>query len=187
VPRVVLVDYVGPAPEAVTRPRVYPSGVRFDLAHSFSAEPDEVAAALLDPDFQASLSDIGALADRTVLSQKKESGILVRRVRCILDVDIQGPARKFLGDADPAWVEVAHWHQDEMTWHWHIEPEVAAHLLEAHGVTRVEADGDGALRAIEGHVKVKVPLYGGKVEGWVVEGLEHAYEEEAERLATWLG
>ena len=35
-------------------------------------------------------------------------------------------------------------------------------------------------------VKVKVPLYGGKVEGWIVDGLEHAYAEEAERLQAWL-
>lgn len=174
----------------VTRLRkreVYPSAVRFDLAHEFSAEPAEVANALLDPAFQASLADIGSLADRTVISQDKEGTRVVRRVRCVLDVDVKGPAQKFLGNSDPAWVEVAEWHEEEMTWHWHIEPEVAAHLLEARGTTTISASEDGgALRRIEGHVKVKVPLYGGKVEGWVVEGLEHAYDEEAERLADWL-
>ena len=37
-----------------------------------------------------------------------------------------------------------------------------------------------------GMVKVSVPLYGGKVEGWIVEGIEQAYDEEAERLERWL-
>jgi hypothetical protein len=31
-----------------------------------------------------------------------------------------------------------------------------------------------------------VPLYGGKVEGWIVDGLRAAYDEEADRLAEWL-
>lgn len=162
--------------------------MRFDLAHVFSAAPQEIASALLDPSFQASLSDIGSLADRTVLSQEEKDGRIVRRVRCVLDIDIKGPAQKFLGEADPAWVEVAEWHDEEMTWRWHVEPEVAAHLLEARGTMKITpADEGGTLRSIEGDVKVKVPFYGGKVEGWVVEGLEHAYDEEAQRLADWLG
>ena len=165
----------------------YPSGVRFSLTHLFSADPEKVAAALLDPAFQASLSDIGSLADRAVLSQGEKDGLVVRRVRCVLDIDVKGPAQKFLGDSDPAWVEVAEWHEPDMTWRWHVEPEVAANLLEAHGTTVLSAaDGGGTVRTIEGEVKVKVPFYGGKVEGWVVEGLEHAYDEEAERLTDWL-
>lgn len=161
--------------------------MRFDLAHEFSAQPEEVAAALLDPSFQDSLSDIGSLADRKVLSQNEEAGRIVRRVRCVLDIDVRGPAQRFLGDSEPAWVEVAEWHEEEMTWYWHVEPEVAAHLLQAEGSTKLSPSDGGTVRSIEGHVKVKVPLYGGKVEGWVVEGLEHAYDEEAQRLANWLG
>lgn len=161
--------------------------MRFDLAHTFSASPQAVADALLDPSFQASLADVGSLADRTVLSQAEEQGRVVRRVRCVLDIDVSGPAKKFLGNSDPAWIEVAEWDKAEMTWHWHIEPEVAADLLEASGTTHISPSGKGSVRTIEGEVKVKVPFYGGKVEGWVVDGLEHAYEEEAERLAAWLG
>jgi Protein of unknown function (DUF2505) len=50
----------------------------------------------------------------------------------------------------------------------------------------MEADGEKTVRRVTGTVKVRVPLYGGKVEGWIVDGLERAYEEEAERLAEWL-
>jgi hypothetical protein len=29
-------------------------------------------------------------------------------------------------------------------------------------------------------------VYGGRVEGWIVEGIERAYDEEATRLAEWI-
>ena len=41
-------------------------------------------------------------------------------------------------------------------------------------------------RTVTGEVKVRVPLYGGKVEGWIVNGVSRAYDEEAQRLAAWL-
>jgi hypothetical protein len=44
----------------------------------------------------------------------------------------------------------------------------------------------GTIRVVLGTVKVRVPLYGGRVEGWIIDGLERAYDEEAQRLADWL-
>lgn len=145
-----------------------------------------MAQALLDPAFQASLSDVGSLAERTVLSQEERSGVIVRRVRCVLDLEVSGMAKTILGDADPAWVEEAIWHPESMTWRWSIEPEVAAELLSAEGETVIGVEGDGSERLVRGTVKVRVPLYGGKVERWVVEGVSRAYDEEAERLRAWL-
>jgi hypothetical protein len=160
--------------------------VEFEVAHEFEADIDEVAATLLDPGFQASLEGIGALAGREVLSQKEEGGLVVRRVRCVLDINVDGIARKFIGNSDPAWVEVGEWHPEESTWRWHIEPEAAAELLEASGRTVLVPSGHGTIRKVIGEVKVKVPLYGGKVEGWIIDGLERAYDEEAVHLEEWL-
>jgi hypothetical protein len=161
--------------------------VDFEVEHVFSAPVDDVVAALLDKAFQESLSDIGALESRTLLSQEERTdGSVARRVRCVLDIDVQGPARRFIGDGDPAWVEESVWDPGSQTWRWEIQPEVGANLLAAHGETMIRAHGEHALRRVTGTVKVSVPLYGGKVEGWIVEGIEQAYDEEAERLAGWL-
>jgi hypothetical protein len=122
-----------------------------------------------------------------LLSQEERAdGSVVRRVRCVLDIDLKGPARKFVGGGDPAWVEESVWDPESQTWRWEIQPEVAGDLLKAHGETAVRPHADQALRRVAGTVKVSVPLYGGKVEGWIVEGIEQAYDEEAERLAAWL-
>lgn len=159
----------------------------FTVEHSFDATPDDVAAVLLDEAFQDSLADVGALAERKVLSQEKaEAGRVVRKVHCVLAVDIGGAARKLMGDGDPSWVEEATWHPAERRWDWVIHPEVAAHLLTADGTIDILADGDHALRRVSGRIKVHVPLYGGRVEGWIKDGIEAAYDEEASRIEQWL-
>ena len=159
----------------------------FEVEHAFSAPLDEVARVLLDPGFQESLSDIGALESRTLLSQvERADGSVVRQVRCVLDIDIKGPAQRFIGDGDPAWVEESVWDPDARIWRWTIAPEIGGHLLEARGDIELHPLGADTLRRVLGMVKVSVPLYGGKVEGWIVEGIEQAYDEEAERLAQWL-
>lgn len=156
------------------------------MAHSFDAQPEEVATTLLDPEFQKSLSDIGALRERRVLSQETTSGGVIRRVRCVLDVEINGAAKRFLGEGEPAWVEVAEWSNASWVWTWHVEPEIGGDLLDARGTTRIVQAGKGTEKLIEADVRVKVPLYGGKVEGWIADGLRHAYDEEAVRISRWM-
>jgi hypothetical protein len=161
--------------------------VDFEIAHSFDAKPDEVAQAMLDEDYQRSLKRLGKLR-RELLDQKaRADGDVVRRTRCVMDIEISGIAKTFIGEGDPAWVEEATWNEEAMLWSFTIDPEIAKELLEAKGSIQLADDGDGALRTVEGRVKVKVPFYGRKVEGWIVEGLTDAYDEEAERLRAWLG
>lgn len=164
--------------------------VRFELRHPFAATPQEVAEVMLDPDFQSTLTDIGDLHDRAVLSLEPDpDGGLIRRVRCILSLDVSGMAKTVLGDADPAWVQEERWDAERTHCEWTIHPEVAAELLSAAGTITIE-DPHGSegksVRTVTGDVRVRVPLYGGKVEGWIVTGVTRAYDEEAERLAAWL-
>ncbi|MGI8775012.1 MAG: DUF2505 domain-containing protein [Actinomycetota bacterium] len=160
--------------------------MRFEVEHSFAAPADRLAALLLDLDFQNSLADIGGLSAREVLLQETDGDEVIRHVRCVLDIQINGAARRFIGSGEPAWVEVARWIPAEMAWIWEIEPEVGGDLLEAQGRILIEKAGKGALRRVEGDIKVKVPLYGGRVEGWIADGLETAYDEEARRISAAL-
>ena len=159
----------------------------FEITHDFDAAVDEVAEALLDESYQAQLDGLGPLAERKVLSQaRSDDGVVVRRTRYVLDINVSGVAKKFLGDDKPAWVEQATWSPESQSWEWSIEPEVAPELLEASGSIDLTPRGSGTTRRVEGHVKVKVPLYGGKVERWVVDGMKKVYDEEADRLTEWL-
>jgi hypothetical protein len=161
--------------------------MRFDLSHVFDASPEQVSEAMLDPAFQNTLRDIGDLHDREVLSvEDGPDGGLVRKVRCVLALEVSGMARTMLGDSDPAWVQEEHWDRARMSCDWVIHPEVAAELLSASGTIQIANDAGGATRTVGGDVKVRVPLYGGKVEGWIVTGVSRAYDEEAELLGKWL-
>lgn len=159
----------------------------FEIEHHLDVAPEAVAELLLDETFQASLEDLEGLAERRVLSQTEIDGRVERRTRYVLDIDISGPARAFLGNADPAWIEVALWSPETWTWEWTVEPEVAKELLDAKGATRISGGPETTARRVAGSVKVKVPLYGSRVERWIVEGLSRAYEEEALRIQKWLG
>lgn len=164
----------------------YPRPVDFAFEHRFDATADAVAEVLLDHDYQASLDGIEPLKERRVLEQtERPGGVVVRRTRCVLGTDL-GAAKRFLGNAEPAWVEESTWDPDHLRWEWVILPEVAADLLSSRGTIELEDEGAGTVRRVNGKVEVKVPLYGGRVERVVVQGLERAYAEEADRLASWL-
>lgn len=159
----------------------------FEITHQVAASPEVLAQALLDKDYQSSLHDIGALHERELLSQEEiGDGKVKRRVRCVLDIELNPTVRRLIGDGDPAWIEESIWHPDRLQWEWDIHPEIGGELLSAKGTIDIESSGDKAARHVRGHVKVRVPLYGGKVEGWIVDGLEAAYEEEADRLSAWI-
>lgn len=161
--------------------------MRFEVSHPFDASVEDVAAAMLDPAFQDTLTDIGDLHERVVLEQSElDGGGVYRRVRCVLALDVSGMARSMLGDADPAWVQEETWNETLTRCEWTIHPEVAAELLSASGTIAIDGSDERASRSVAGEVKVRVPLYGGKVEGWIVDGVSRAYEEEARLLAAWL-
>jgi hypothetical protein len=159
----------------------------FEISHSFETDVETLSSVLLDEEYQRSLDDIGSLKERHLLSQKEESdGRVHRRVRCVPAVNLSGVAKSLLGNSDPAWIEEAIWHPEESRWEWVIHPEVGKELLDARGTIGIRDSNDRTKRTVAGKVKVKVPVYGGKVEGWIVDGIAKAYDEEAKRLAAWL-
>lgn len=173
--------------------RLHPDGylsevLDFEITHRIPAAPQDVARALLDEDYQRSLHDIGALHERELLSQEElDDGKVRRRIRCVLDLELNSAVRRLVGDGDPAWIEDSVWDPRSSRWEWRVHPEIGGDLLAAEGTIDIEESADDKTsRHVIGHVKVRVPIYGSKVERIIVEGLERAYEEEAERLTEWL-
>lgn len=159
----------------------------FEVGHRFAFPPADLAAAMLDEAYQRSLSDITPLESRELLGQDSHAdGAVVRRVRCVLGIELPAAARTFLGGAEPAWVEEAIWDPVALRWDWIIVPEVGKELLEAHGSIEIEPSGEKTARWVRGRVGVKVPMFGGRVERVIVDGIQRAYEEEAQRLGAWL-
>ncbi|MGH2557411.1 MAG: DUF2505 domain-containing protein [Actinomycetota bacterium] len=158
----------------------------FEIEHRIEAPVEEVAEALLDPGYQASLDGIGALGERSLVSQESRGdGEVIRRVRCVLGVD-PGPAKRFLGGAEPAWIEEARWDPETLRWGWVIHPEVGRAFLRAEGAIELLAERAGTRRRVTGKVEVRVPGFGARVESIIVDGIKAAYADEAERLSDWV-
>jgi Protein of unknown function (DUF2505) len=166
--------------------RVFSAPVNFELRHHFDASTQVVADVILDPGYQASLDPIGPLKSRQLLSQQHSEGLVIRKVRCVLDVNLAGAARAILGSSDPAWVEESTWFPEKMSWEWKVVPEVAAGVLSANGEMRLLGNGGATDRVVSGNVKVHFPLVAGAVEKVIVDGVTKVYDEEAERLTHWL-
>src|SRR5688500_9972595 len=91
----------------------------FEFNHDIPAPLPDVSNALLDEEYQRSLADLSSLADRELLKQEETGGGSVhRRVRCVLDIELNSTARRFIGDGDPAWIEDARWDPETQTWSW---------------------------------------------------------------------
>ena len=160
--------------------------MNFEIVHSFDAHPDSVAQVMLDETYQESLGKLGHLQRELLDQETQADGRVLRRTRCVLDIEISGVAKRLIGDGDPAWIENAVWDEEVMLWSFTIDPEIAQELLEAKGTIQISGQEGGTRRTIEGVVKVKVPFYGSRVEGWIVEGLTEAYDQEADRLRDWI-
>ena len=159
----------------------------FEIGHRFAVPAEDVAAAMLDEDYQRSLTNLPSLRSRELLSQdRRGDGTVIRRVRCVLGAELPAGARNFLGGAEPAWVEEATWDAGALRWDWVIVPEVAGHLLSSRGSIELMAEGDSCARWVRGRVSVRVPVVAGRVERVIVDGIRRAYDEEAQRLGGWL-
>ena len=64
--------------------------------------------------------------------------------------------------------------------------EVQGTPAKIDGKVTVRNDGAGSAAAVEGEVEVKIPLFGGKIEGAIVEQLEKLLDSEDEFTQRWL-
>jgi len=67
-----------------------------------------------------------------------------------------------------------------------VVPKVHAERFQSGGVMRLTEAGGATERVIDGELKIKVPLFGGRAEGLIVPGLRTRMNREAELLDEWL-
>ncbi len=161
--------------------------MRFETEDRFDAPASAVAEVLLDPAFQEALTGVSKhLRSRDVIAQRDlGDGKVERDIRCVVEVDV--PAlQRFIGNAQPSWVEHSTWDPQAKRWTWVMKPEVGGALMSADASIEILDDEPGCTRRVSGEVKVKVPFYGRRVEEVVIENLIDAYRDEADLIRQWL-
>lgn len=163
-------------------------GVDFVIEQTYAADPDEVARAYTEPDLYELIREVSPrgrpeLLDRTV----DDGGKVMLEVRYRFVGDLNAAARAALDPEKLVWVEhstheIARRHVD-----YRLEPEHYGDRFRASGkcTTRRGPHG-GAIRTVEGSLRIKAPLVGRAVEKAIVSGLREHLTSEATAVERFL-
>ncbi len=159
--------------------------MKFDLEHTFHAPIDAVEAAMVDPEFLEStqLPDVGP---PKVLSREEDGDDVTLRVSYHYTGSLDSLARRVLRTSDVAWVQETKLDRSAHRTTFTVIPKVYPERFECGGVMQLATSGDVTERVIDGELKIKVPIFGGRAEGMILPGLRSRMNREAELLDQWL-
>lgn len=159
--------------------------MKFSLEHVFDAPLDAVEAAMVDPVFLEGtrLPDVGP---PKVLSREEDGEIVTLRVNYHYTGSLDSLARRVLRTSDVNWVQETVLDRSTHRTTFTVIPKVYPERFQCGGVMQLTSSTGGTERVIDGELKIKVPLFGGRAEGMVVPGLRSRMNREAELLDEWL-
>ncbi len=148
--------------------------------HSYSAEPAAVWAMLTDPAFQTEVSEaIGATSHDVAIDADDDGGTIT--VTRVLPANVPDFARKFVGETLTV-VQTETWGPADGDGNRRADVRLDVQGQPA-GMTSVHAlspAGRGAVLDIEGEIKVKIPIVGGKLERELLKGVSAGLRVEQE-------
>lgn len=163
--------------------------MRFTLTQEIEGDADAVAGALVDPDLIARMDELPALAAVRLVGQERDGEVVDQRVWYRFEADLSAAVRAVVDPARLSWTEVSTFDLRAHTGEHRIEPEHYGHLLSGAYSSRLDARPGRSRRVrrvIEGGVRVRVPLVGGRVERVIVDGLRDNAAAQARLLSEWL-
>ena len=152
-------------------------------AHSFTwdAPAAAVYAMITDPAYQEQRSQAGSplRAESSVTPTAGGATISVFRQMAI---DPPGFIKSFVGDSIGI--------QETQTWAGPTEADLLVEILKqpggVKGTLRLSESGSSTVVTVDAEIAVKVPLVGGKVEGYVADILDRLLNKDEELGQAWL-
>jgi hypothetical protein len=163
--------------------------VRFQAEQRFTAPLAAVEAALLDAAFLQRLGELPRLGAPELLGTDVDGHIVRQRVRYRFAGDLAPAVTAVVDPARLTWVEETTYDLVGHCGEHHIVPDHYGGRLSSSYSTRLAPAGEGdegTVRTIDGEVRVRFPLVGGKVERAIVAGLTEHAGLEADVLGRWL-
>jgi hypothetical protein len=161
--------------------------MELDKHHTFDAPIDAVWAMFLDK--ESHLAKFASMGHRDVeiLSCDEDDSHLKIEIKRVVDLDVPSFARKVLKPSNTV-VSTDTWQQrDDGTYGGTFEIDIKGAPVQAKGrTTLAPADGGGTDYTIEVDIKVKVPLIGGKIEGFAKGDIEKQIDQEFVAGDAWL-
>ena len=153
----------------------------------YEATPDDVFAMITDKSFREDVCKAaGALSwSVEVATDGAGSGAAVT-VRRVMPAEVPDMVKKLVGETIEV-VQTEQWEPAEGSARQaEVLVEIADQPAKMIGTATIEADGAGAVLAIEGDIKVAIPLLGGKLEKEVARGIRAALQVEHRRGVAYL-
>jgi len=162
----------------------------FSVEQRFAADPDTVIALYTNPHFLGSLQGTERIGPPSVLDRVEDAGTVTVRIRYHFTADLPDAASRFVDAEKMTWIEQTVTDVAARSATTELLPDHYAGLLQASGTITYSHDPTapgGTVRTVRGTVDVGVPLFGGKVERAIVEGLQEHLDEERHVAAVHLG
>jgi hypothetical protein len=153
----------------------------------YAATPDEVFAMLADEDFQnRKCAATGALRHNVSITGQKDRTIILS-IRDMPSDSFPSFVKNMVGDALTV-TETQNWgppgtdgaRQGKLT------VEISGAPVALEGTLALTSDGQGCVETIEGDLKARVPLIGGKIEQAAAPAIRSAIRVESENGRAWL-
>jgi hypothetical protein len=152
--------------------------MRFHAEQRYSSPADVVLALFTDPDFYPTLDGLPSISVPEIVDHSTSGRTVRISMRQRYIGDLPNAALTFI-DADRlTWVEELVFDLDRQQATTRLLPDHYPDRLTCQGVYVFADVAGGSTRRLEGDLKVRVPLVGGRVEKALVSGLqEHAAAE----------
>ncbi len=160
--------------------------MRFEVTQRFAAPVADVLAAYTDPAFYEQLVGLPKVGEPEVLDKRVDGDRVVLRVHYRFTADLPSAATRVIDPKRLTWVEETTYDLAAATSRSRLLPDHYPDRLTASASASFTAAGDGTVRRIDGDLKVRMPLVGGKVEGAIVSGLKEHLADEAKVAERFL-
>ncbi len=153
--------------------------MKLSIRNTFSCDPATLWEVFDSPEFDARLEAESGVV-RELLSESMDGDIEVRVLRCISKKELPGFMAKAMGSKHLEYNQTSRFNPATNVLEWNVVPTVMAERVTAKGRTEVTVTGDQCLRVINGEIRVRLPLIGGRIEKKLMEEIGSGYERAAE-------
>jgi len=161
--------------------------MRFQVEQRFDAPVATVLATYTDPAFYERLVGLSKVGEPQVVEYRTDAQQVVMRVHYRFTADLPSAALAVI-DADKlTWIEESTYDLAAATCRSKLLPDHYPDRLTASATSAFTAAGAGTVRRIDGDLRVRMPLVGGKVERAIVSGLQDHLGDEARVANQYMG
>ncbi|MEZ5320689.1 MAG: DUF2505 family protein [Microthrixaceae bacterium] len=153
--------------------------MRFEVQQRFSRPAAAVAAVYSDPSTYERLPEFGRISRPDVLGCDRHGSVVTLRLHYRFVADLPAAALAVIEPAKLTWVEETRFDLGTLTAVVRLLPDHYPQKMSASARTRFVDEAPGSTRSVEGDLRVRVPLVGGRVERVVIDGLREHLTVEA--------